>query len=95
MAAVSIDIPTGATARIKAMVVKLGPVLAQQDPGITAVMPGGKAPDQWTNAEAMVVLRAMIRCFVLGLVKQVEAQAAADAARDAALAKVDADGLVT
>lgn len=89
MAAVSIDIPIAATARIKAMTQALGPQLVPND------LPAGKDPLTWTNAEALVVLKAMLKRFVLDLVKQVEAQAAADAAQKAAVAKVDADGLVT
>lgn len=89
MAAVSIDIPSAATPRIKAMTQVLGPRV------VPDALPAGKQPADWTNAEALAVLKAMLRRFVLDLVKQVEADAAADAARNAATAKVDADGLVT
>lgn len=89
MPTVSIDVPTAATARIKAMTQRLGPIL------VPAALPAEKDPKEWTNAEALAVLKAMLRRFVLDLVKQVEADAAAEAARSAAVARVDADGLVT
>ncbi len=89
MAAVSIDIPTAATARIKTMVQKFGPQTVA-----ASLLPAGKTPDQWTNAEALDVLRQMLRRFVTDLVKQIEAEVAAETARLAAVAKVDADGLV-
>ena len=47
------------------------------------------------NPEALAVLKAMIRRFVLDLVKQVEAREAVEAARVAVLADIDAGGLVT
>lgn len=89
MATVSIDIPTAAATRIKAMVQALAPQLVPTD------LPANKTPAEWTNADALIILKAMLRRFVLDLVKQVEAQAAAEAAQKAAVAKVDADGLVT
>jgi hypothetical protein len=86
MATVSIDIPTAATPRIRAMVEAMGPqILPQED------LPQGKQPSGWTNAEALGILKLMLRKFVMDLVKQVEVEAAANAA----LASVETDNLVT
>ena len=88
MATVTIDIPTARVGRVKAMVVALGP---QMVPG--SLPPGD--PSAWTNAEALAVFKAMLVRFTTDLVKQVEAEAAAMAARDAAIAQVDADAIVS
>lgn len=89
MASVTIDIPTAATTRVKAMVQVFGPRV------VPDLLPAGKTPDQWTNAESLAVLQKMIRKFVLDLLKQSESESAAEVARQAAIARVDADGLVT
>lgn len=89
MATVSIDIPTAAVPRIRAMVEAVGPQIVSQD-----ALPSGKQPSGWTHAETLEVLKLMLRKFVLDLVKQVEVEAAANAAREAAIATVDADGLL-
>ncbi len=89
MATVSFDVPTAAIPRVKAMVQSLGPVVAP------ASAPAGKDPSTWSNAEALAVLKGMVTKFVVDCVKQVEAEAAAQAARVSALAAVDSAGLVT
>lgn len=88
MATITLDIPTNRVARVRAMVEALGPQLIPEQ------VPEGD-PNSWTNVQALAVYKAMLVRFTTDLVKQVEAEAAAQAARDAAIAQVDADGLVS
>lgn len=90
MATVSIDIPAGSNARVKAMVQAIAPNLLPE-----SALPAGKTPDKWTNAEALAILKLMILRFVLDLVKQVEVETAAQAARQAAIASVDTGGIAS
>lgn len=89
MAAVSIDIPAGSTARVKAMVQVIAPNFLPE-----SVLPA-KAPSTWTNAESLAVLKLMLVKFVLDLVKQVEVETATQAARQAAIASVDTGGVAS
>lgn len=90
MAAVSIDVPAGSTARVKAMVQVIAPASLPE-----SVLPAGKTPAQWTNAEALALLKQIILKFVLDLVKQVEVETAAQVARQAAIQAVDTGGIAS
>jgi hypothetical protein len=89
MATVSIDIPTAHIPRVAAVVQQYGPQL------VPTAVPAGKAPNTWTQAESLAVLKAMLANFVKDLVKQAEVETAANAARQAAIASVDTGGLVS
>lgn len=92
MAQLIIDIPDDKLGRVKVVAEQLGPLLLGDAFGAPA---GNKKPGTaLTNAEARNVLVAMVKRFLRDMVKQVESEAAAAAARDAALASVDNDGVI-
>lgn len=88
MATLTIDIPNAHIDRLKAVTQKLGPLVLEK------AMPPINNPAAHTNAEAAAVATAMVKKFLRDLVKQVEVEAATQAASATAMAKVDTDGVI-
>lgn len=91
MAIIQIEIPDAQVQRVKDAMQELAPLVLGDQYEVVS----GKKPGQaLTNLQASAVVKALFKSMLLSMVKQYEANAAAEAARAAAIQNVDAAGLV-